>query len=545
MNKENAEKIITEYLKAIYGFSVKHCKTLEDAEDLSQEIIFKVFIYLIRKDDIESESKLIWTIAHNCLCNYYRSTKHGIIGLPIDELFDLISDNNPTPEDDFIIQETIDRLHTEIAYLSKLQRKIVIAYYYENKKQQTIANEFAIPIGTVKWHLFEAKKDLKKGMEKMRNYKELKFNPIKFSYMGYSGTKGDSSNLLDSILAQNIEYCVWKEAKSINQIADELGVSPVYIEDEAEKLEEYGYLLFSDGKYLCNIMLNIPTKKIVDETEKLYSKASEIFANELYDELVNSEILESDEIAGAVKTLTLDTQIRQDKNFILWALIPYIASKSGLELLDKGLSFDDVASYRPDGSKNICWATILHPEFDPPKYTDNIKSFYGPCQSFNHNFCLWQIDSKWSEKRINDLDTQHILYLLDNFGELLKKEDYAYLAEQGYMITAGDTDSLFKSAFKCVFLSKNIEKKLIAIGDKIKQKHLQEFEELKKPFIQAVLQETPTQLRRIQEYQLKFTFFGDAPFICYCLDELVKSGKLTPPTKEQKKSLHTVIVNKS
>ena len=72
----------------------------------------------------------------------------------------------------------------EIAYLSKLQRRIVIAYYFENHKQADIASELGIPLGTVKWHLFEAKKELKRGMDKMRKASELKFNPVKFHYYG-------------------------------------------------------------------------------------------------------------------------------------------------------------------------------------------------------------------------------------------------------------------------------------------------------------------------------------------------------------------------
>ncbi len=31
--KQNAEQIITEYLKPIYGFALKKCKNLQDAED--------------------------------------------------------------------------------------------------------------------------------------------------------------------------------------------------------------------------------------------------------------------------------------------------------------------------------------------------------------------------------------------------------------------------------------------------------------------------------------------------------------------------------
>ena len=38
MNRKDVENIITEYVKPVYGFALKRCKSQEDAEDLAQEI---------------------------------------------------------------------------------------------------------------------------------------------------------------------------------------------------------------------------------------------------------------------------------------------------------------------------------------------------------------------------------------------------------------------------------------------------------------------------------------------------------------------------
>ena len=50
MNRQDAERTITEYLKPIFGFALKRCKSIQDAEDLSQEIVLKAFrAFLIRE----------------------------------------------------------------------------------------------------------------------------------------------------------------------------------------------------------------------------------------------------------------------------------------------------------------------------------------------------------------------------------------------------------------------------------------------------------------------------------------------------------------
>ena len=235
MNKQEAEKIIKQYLKPIFGFALKRCKNIQDAEDLSQEILIKTYNALITTN-IEKMDKFIWTIAHNMLHNYYRNYAKGIVNLPINEeiVYDDFLNNN---------EDAIYRLQLEIAYLSKIQRKIIIAYYFENRKQKEIAQELNISMGTVKWHLFDAKKELKRRIKTMKQTRNLQFNPVRFDSYGLNGNIGTKSldEFFRSSLSQNICYCIRNTAKTVNEIANELNVSPVYIEDEVEFLEKYGF----------------------------------------------------------------------------------------------------------------------------------------------------------------------------------------------------------------------------------------------------------------------------------------------------------------
>lgn len=62
MNRQDVEKIITEYLKPIFGFALKRCKSIHDAEDLSQEIATKALRALLAKDDVGDVGKYIWAV---------------------------------------------------------------------------------------------------------------------------------------------------------------------------------------------------------------------------------------------------------------------------------------------------------------------------------------------------------------------------------------------------------------------------------------------------------------------------------------------------
>ena len=89
--------------------------------------------------------------------------------------------------------------------------------------------------------------------------------------------------------------------------------------------------------------------------------------------------------------------------------------------------------------------------------------------------------------------------------------------------------------------SKEIQNKLLGIGEQIKVKYKAEFEQLKKKYTQAVLKLTPEHMRKAVEYEIQFIFYSDCWFLVHCITTLLNNGKLKIPTEEQKKSLSTLI----
>ena len=552
MNRERAETILTEYLRPVFGFALKRCASIADAEDLSQEILLRAFRTLTVRDDIADPDRFIWTVAHNALANYYRDRARQGVGTDVDELADVLPGEDDVAQM-VVMRQSVERLQSEIAYLCRIQRRIVIAHYYENKKQTEIAGELGIPVGTVKWHLFEAKKELKRGMEIMRTTSELKFNPIRFGICGTNGsigTKGNCGSFFRSVLSQNIAYVTRRTAKTVAEIADALGVSPVYVESEAEYLEQYGFLTKQGEKYLCNILLEEPTAEINRLHDEMYFRAADIFANELYDALLALDIWDSDSLLGAYEPeSSLNKAGKQDRNFVLWALIPYIAACSGEAMMDHTISFDEAAVLRPDGGHNICYASVEDPAVPPVKYWDAMKQWCGPCWNDGNGLMLWQIDSEWSEKRMDEhyaLTVRRDLTLLSHWMEdpaVLSAEEYAELTERGYISVAGEVDKSFRVSPRFVWIhDEAMNRKLLAMGDAIREKYREAFAALKEPYVRAVLADLPPQMHTMMKFNMQYIYHADGWFILHCLKALVENGKLHPPTEDQRRSLTTVIV---
>ena len=317
-------------------------------------------------------------------------------------------------------------------------------------------------------------------MDTMRKTSELKFNPIKFHSYGINGTVGtkNQDEFFRSTLSQNICYCVRNEYKTINEIADDLGVSPVYVETEVDFLEEYGFLKEQNGKYIVNFIISEPTAELLTMQDSMYKKAADLYANELYDGLIASGLIDHTDIwcGQTDKPITLTECYRGDKNFILWALIPYITAESGEKLVQDRISFEEVATIRPDGAHNIAHASVVPDNMVLPEDYVYMRNWCGPFRYSNKKYSLghtlfWQLDTEWSGRRMSvgkeDYERiERVLSLEKSEAEngMLSKDEYIWLSELGYIKTNGDYDGYFKSSWQIVTLASNdVKEKLLAM----------------------------------------------------------------------------------
>jgi len=530
-----AEQVVAQLAKPIFGFAVKRTAVIEDAEDIAQEIIFKLYRALIDRDDILEPEKFAWTIAHNTLANYYRKRfRHGN-SVPIYGMADALA-----ADDDITLPieeaETAARLHGEIAYLAKTRRQIVILHYFEGQRQQDIADTLGLPLGTVKWHLSTAKDELRKGMEKMRVRSELKFNPVKFtgiSTNGSAGNMGGNHMYLRSTLAQNIIYLTRKKAMTINDIADVLAVSPVYVESEVEYLEENGFMFKQSKGYISNIIIDMPTTEFNQKLGEIYDKAADIFAPELYDALVANVKLGE---GGVICPL-------YDLNFALWAIIPYVTAQSGKP--DNKIAFKDVATIRPDGGMNICSCSIVDHSAKPRRYSDSLSQMGGPSWNGNKKFMLWLIDTEWGGDRVGnyhpDIMNRDLSSLKTFFEGVLAEDDAVRMTERGY-ISREKLETGVRDTLKIVWLNSEARERLLGIANEIRNRNHAAFEVLREVYTELLLKDAPEHLKKARAYEVQHAFHSDGWFIIVMLNRLVEMGKLKPPTDEQCNSLGAVVI---
>ena len=240
MNKQKADELITEYLPKVYGFAITKSFSYDEAEDLCADIISELYRSFLVADEIYNTDGYVWRISSYVFSKFV-STKKKHQGISIDGMEIPFQDTYLTDEDEQLL-----RLRREISFLTKVRREIVYSYYYENKSITDISSGMNLPVGTVKWHLNKARNELKEGFVMDRKIGELGLKPIIRTGIGHSGDPGPNGGpdfYLDDSLNLNIVYSVYHKPKTREEIAEELGVTPVFIEDKINLLEGKGFLV--------------------------------------------------------------------------------------------------------------------------------------------------------------------------------------------------------------------------------------------------------------------------------------------------------------
>ena len=271
MNKQQADELIVQYLPKIYGFAMKKAFSYQEAEELSSDIVAEVYLSMLSAKEIVNIDGYVWRISEHVYSKFVSSKKKRE-GVSIDGM-DIPDDTSVLDED---AESELDLLRREIAFLTQTRRKIVYSFYYENKTISTITEEMGIPEGTVKWHLNKARNDLKEGFIMERKIGKLGIKPIEatgFGHGGNPGSNGGPEYYLGNKLNLNIVYSVYYTPKTLTEIAEELGVTPVYIEDAVAELVANGFLVEQAGKrYTTYVCFNPETYSLELEDKCLQKK---------------------------------------------------------------------------------------------------------------------------------------------------------------------------------------------------------------------------------------------------------------------------------
>lgn len=434
MNKQKVDKIITEYLSKIYGFAVKKSFSYDEAEELASDIVHEVYNSLLKAEEVVNVEGYIWRISEHTYSKYVMQKKK-MQGVSIDGMEIPVMDKYSVDSND----EEIVSLRREIAFLSTTRRKIVYSFYFESKTIKSISEELDIPEGTVKWHLNKARNELKEGFLMERKIGKLGLNPkesIGFSHNGSPGTNGGPEYYFSDKLNLNIVYSVYYEAKTREEIAEELGVTPVFIEDKIDYLVANGFLVpLSGGKYTTYVQFSPenPSLELEDRIRDVKMQVAKMLVEE-YVPLVREAVEKIDNvyIPSGNKELLLATAI--------WAGMLYKCSTG---------SNVDMSRYYVktlDGGEYITSVDLKSEPADKGYKSRYASCDYWSCGVMNRAsdkypaICSWSMDTRycsrvgaWENNWNCDYEYIYELVKGDIVEDVVNAEKFARLRERKFI----------------------------------------------------------------------------------------------------------------
>ncbi|MGM9684081.1 MAG: sigma-70 family RNA polymerase sigma factor [Eubacteriales bacterium] len=282
MNEIELHEKITEVSKTIFSYCMANTPTREEAEDLSQDILYELIKSAANIRDDNAFYAFMWGVAGNVYKQWYRKKlKNNTCELTEDI----------ASEDDFAEDSIGDiyLLRRELTLLSEKYRKATILYYIEGSSCSEISSALAISESMVKYLLFKSRKILKEGMNMERNLGELSYNPKTLIPM-YSGQGPNQFwQFMQSKIRQNIVSACYNDALTVQQISLETGIPLPYLDDEIKALEDRQIIIREGKHYKANVI--VITSECADEIESAVTKYHEQIADKM-EAFINDKIYE-------------------------------------------------------------------------------------------------------------------------------------------------------------------------------------------------------------------------------------------------------------
>ena len=251
MTDEQLNQTITEVSKTIFNYCMAKTPTREEAEDLSQDILYELVRSSKNIRDDNAFYGFMWAVADNVYKQWCRKRTRRQYSELTD---DIPAEEEPRPSEDDTDRD-VYRLRRELALLSERHRRATVLHYIHRKSCAEIAEQLSVSESMVKYLLFKSRKILREGMYMERKYGTLSYDPKTLIPL-YTG---EGSNyfwgFMQSKIRQNMVIACYNDALTPQQISLEIGIPMAYLDDEIKALTDKQILVADGPRYKTNVLI--------------------------------------------------------------------------------------------------------------------------------------------------------------------------------------------------------------------------------------------------------------------------------------------------
>lgn len=162
--------LIQQYKNKIYTYSLYMLKNKMDAEDVTQEVMIRIWQNVDRFNILAAKTWIMKTTNNLCI-DYLRKRAISVSReFEIDEVFEDTYSKNSTSDNPYLITHLnmmTSKIKEAIKRLPENLRSVFVLYEIEGFKYREISKSLEIPVNSVKVYLMRARKKLQ---EELKHY---------------------------------------------------------------------------------------------------------------------------------------------------------------------------------------------------------------------------------------------------------------------------------------------------------------------------------------------------------------------------------------
>jgi len=504
-------QVVKENLSKVLSWAVRKTGSRSTGEDLAQEVFVQFYEAVTKAESVKKPENLLWKVAYYCWCNYLRNKSKQSKTVTLDA--DIPDNTDYASETIYEAMKNvlIAKMRREILNLSYIQRESMIMHYLEGLTIADTAARLDVTESAVTWHLFDARKKIRREIEKMSIPKtDYVYRPGKLR-VGISGGYSDNPDtkwINGSLIRQNLCLMCYREAKTIEELIELTGIPRPYLEYDLDWLVNREFMTLEGRKYATSFP--IISRRHMQDIATLYTETRKDLIDKIIDFLWSHE--------NEIRSIGFyGCEFPTEK--LMWSIIMMFISfvSRNSPLLTRLKKID--RPIRPDGGKYIVMASDLSEgqELDPNGFQGEILwggycgIFSDSCISGNNTEMYYWLgvncfaDEKYHPEIVHADDTKRSLlhkiytstiepWFSEDKLEPHEKEALAEAVADGLIIKDGNqykpnfvifTVEQIEKLREDIFrpLMEDIEPVLSKLGTKISAMHKANFPKISKNYV--------------------------------------------------------------
>lgn len=361
------DQVAAENLSKVLSWAVRKTGNRSAGEDLAQEVFAQFYAAATKAESVEKPENLLWKVAYYCWCNYLRNKSKQSKTITLDASIPDNTDYASEMISAAMKNNYIAKMRREILNLSYVQRESMIIHYLEGLTIADTAARLGTTVSAVTWHLFDARKKIKREIESMSIPEtDYVYRPGKLRVGisgGDAGLNPDTKWINGSLIRQNLCLLCYRESKTIEELVELTGIPRPYLEYDLVWLVNREFMTLEGKKYATSFP--IIGRRHMQDIGTLYAATRK----ELIDKIIDFLWSHEKEIRS-IGFYGCEFPAKKLMWSIITMFISFVSRNS--PLLTRLKKID--RPIRPDGGKYIIMAGDLSEgqELDPNGYQGEI-----------------------------------------------------------------------------------------------------------------------------------------------------------------------------